>query len=184
MVADDGAAAPVPIEGQKLRVEPSGKEAGIATDTAVGHGSNLRWVLGPERGQRFGAVPLQPRLIGHEEQNPAAVREPFQTQTDAAAQPQIRLIVPNGLKAVFTGQGQNLRVLTYHHGHKAAGDGFQRPADEGFPIHLHLQLIRTEPAGVTRRQQDTSDFHSDHLIGKFQISLSIPNSDPVSQYER
>ena len=103
MVADDGAAAPVPIEGQKLRVEPSGKEAGIATDTAVGHGSNLRRVLGPERGQRFGAVPLQPRLIGHEEQNPAAVREPFQTQTDAAAQPQIRLIVPNGLKAVFTG---------------------------------------------------------------------------------
>ena len=103
MVADDGAAAPVPIEGQKLRVEPSGKEAGIATDTAVGHGSNLRWVLGPERGQRFDTVPLQPRLIGHEEQNPAAVRESFQPQTDAAAQPQIRLIVPNGLKAVFTG---------------------------------------------------------------------------------
>ena len=150
----------------------------------MGHGGDLRRVLSPECGQRFGAVPLQPRLIGHEEQHSVAVCEPFQPQTDAAAQPQIRLIVQNGLKAVFTGQGQNLRVLTYHHGHKTAGNGPQCPADEGFPIHLHLQLIRTEPAGVTRRQQDTSDFHSDHLIGKFQISLSIPNSDPVSQYER
>ena len=162
MVADDGAAAPVPIEGQELRVEPSGKEAGIATDTAVGHGSDLRWVLGPERGQRFDAVPLQPRLIGHEEQNPAAVRESFQTQTDAAAQPQIGSVIGYGGKAVFPGQRQNVRILAYDHGDETAGNGFQRPADERFPVHLRLQLVGAEPAGVSRRQHHTSDFQCNH----------------------
>ena len=162
--ADDGAAAPVSGQFQKLRIKPGGENAGVAPDAAVGHGGDLSRILGPKGGQGFGTVPLQPGLVGHQKEHAVAVQQLFQPQADAAAQPQTGLVVGNGGEAVFPGQSQDLRILAHHHGHKAAGDGFQRPVDQGFPVDLRLQLVGAEPAGVSRRQDHTSDFQSDHLI--------------------
>ena len=128
----------------------------------MGHGGNFPRILRPERHQRFGAVPLQPWLVGHQKQHPVTVRQPFQPQTDAAAQPQIGPVIGYGGKAVFPGQRQNVRILAYDHGDKTTGNGFQRPADERFSVHLRLQLVGAEPAGVSRRQHHASDFQCNH----------------------
>ena len=130
----------------------------------MGHGGDLSRILGPKGGQGFGTVPLQPGLVGHQKEHAVAVQQLFQPQADAAAQPQTGLVVGNGGEAVFPSQGQDLRILAHHHGHKAAGDGFQRPVDQGFPVYLRLQLVGAEAAGVSRRQDHTSDFQSNHLI--------------------
>ena len=65
MLPNYGAAAGIPGQSKQLRVKPSGEQAGIASDAAVGHGGDLAWLLRPQRGEGFSTLPLQPWLVGH-----------------------------------------------------------------------------------------------------------------------
>ena len=136
MAADDGAAAPVPGRGPKAPGR-TGRERGRDCHGRR-RGPWRRSSLGSAAQSAASASALSRFSHGWsatEEQHPVAV-----PQSRSSPRRMLRLSprsgwsLQNGRKAVFPGQGQNLRVLTYHHGHKTAGNGFQRPADEGFPV--------------------------------------------------
>ena len=178
MPPDDGAAAPVAPESQQLREEPGGEETGVAPDAAVAQGRDAIRLPLPERHQGLHALPPQKRLIRHQKERPRTVPQGREPQGDAAADPGLRRVVPDGGEGELPGKVQDLRVLRHdrHRGELLRRDGGKGAADEGLPLHRGQELVAAEAAGAARRQDHAAGLMI-HLHEKrplFGISISTP----------
>ena len=178
---------PVALERPQLREEPGREEAGVPPDAAVAQGRDALRLPLPERHEGVHALPPQQRLIRYQKEGPRAVSQGREAQDDAAADPCLRRVVPDGGKGELLCKLPDLWVLRHHHHpgkalRRNCGEG---PADEGDALHRSCELVAAEAAGAACRQHHAAGFFIVFQVrsplGSSMSSISTPAGECQSR---